>query len=161
MLSLDAFVAHLTDGVEVQLLESNLDIRPIPAGCTSKCQPMDVSINKPFKTVLRRRWVKYFAGAVEGFPNANGDTTFELTVTTRQDMIERVKEGFDYLVQDQVMLKKSIKFAALPHRIQIKCGMVPFSNSAWERHCTIWRPMTLMKLMIFFSFTNNIWLWNW
>ena len=88
LLSLDAFVAHLTDGVKAQLLESNLNIRPIPAGCTSKCQPMDASLNKPFKNVLRRCWVKYFAGAVEGFPNAHSDTSFELTVTTRQHMIE-------------------------------------------------------------------------
>ena len=31
----------------------------IPPGCTSKCQPMDVCIDKPFKTILRKCWVEY------------------------------------------------------------------------------------------------------
>ena len=43
-----------------------------------------------------------------------------------------------------------IWFVELVHRIQIKSGMVPFSNSVWERYCTIWRPMMLMKLMMIF-----------
>ena len=54
LLSLDDFAAHLTDGIKAQLLESNYDILPILAGCTSKCQPIDVSLSKPFKAVLRR-----------------------------------------------------------------------------------------------------------
>ena len=44
MLTFDAFAAHLTDGVEKQLLESNTDTLTIPIGCTSKCQSMDVSM---------------------------------------------------------------------------------------------------------------------
>ena len=51
LLSIDAFAAHLTD-------ESKYDILPILAGCTSKCQPMAVSLNKPLKAVLRRCWKK-------------------------------------------------------------------------------------------------------
>ena len=31
----------------------------IPPGCTSKCQPMDVCLDKPFKTILRKCWVEY------------------------------------------------------------------------------------------------------
>ena len=128
LLSFYVFATHLTDGVKTQLLESNSDILPIPAGCTSKCQPMDASLNKPFKAVLRRCWVKYVASAAEGFPDANSDTSFILPVPTRQHMINWVKEGFEYLVPDQEMVKHPFKFAALAHRIHIKCGMVPFSN---------------------------------
>ena len=36
----------------------------VPAGCTSKCQPLDVSINKPFKAVLRHCWEDYVANIV-------------------------------------------------------------------------------------------------
>ena len=35
MLTFDAFAAHLTDGVEKQLLESNTDTLTIPTGCNS------------------------------------------------------------------------------------------------------------------------------
>ena len=54
LLSFDAFAAYLTDGVKVQLLENNSDIRPIPADCTLKCQSMDVSLRKPLKVILGR-----------------------------------------------------------------------------------------------------------
>ena len=37
-------------------------------------------LNKPFKGVLRRCWVKYVASVVEDFPDANSDTSFELPV---------------------------------------------------------------------------------
>ena len=52
LLTFDAFATHLTDDVESQLLEAKTDTLIIPAGCTSKCQPMDVCLNKPFKAIL-------------------------------------------------------------------------------------------------------------
>ena len=54
MLSFDIFAAHLTDGVKNQLLEGNTNILAMPTGCTSKCQPMDVCLNKTFKAILRK-----------------------------------------------------------------------------------------------------------
>ena len=56
MVSFDPFSGHLTDGLKNQLLEGNCDILilAIPAGCTSKCQPMHVCPNKPFKAILRK-----------------------------------------------------------------------------------------------------------
>ena len=52
LLTFDAFAAHLTDNVESQLLEAKTDTLTIPAGCTLKCQPMDVCLNKSFKAIL-------------------------------------------------------------------------------------------------------------
>ena len=103
----------MTEGIKAQLLESKSDILPIPAGCTSKCQPMDVCLNKPFKAVLRRCWVKYVATVVESFPGANSDSSFKLPVPTRQSMIDWVKEGYDSLVQDQEKVKKSFEVCGI------------------------------------------------
>ena len=113
LLSFDAFDAHLTERVKAQLLESKSDILPIPAGCTSKCQPMDVFLNKPFKAVSRRCWVTYVANVVESFPDANSDSSFKLPVSTRQNMIDWVKKGYDSLVQDQGMVKKSFEVCGI------------------------------------------------
>ena len=52
LLTFDAFSAHKTDDVQSKLVENKSDILMIPPGCTSKCQPMDVCINKPFKAIL-------------------------------------------------------------------------------------------------------------
>ena len=44
LLTFDAFAAHLTDDVESQLLEAKTNTLAIPAGYTSKCQPMDLFV---------------------------------------------------------------------------------------------------------------------
>ena len=45
----DMFKGHLLDSGKKQLAEGNTDVALIPAGLTSQLQPLDVSINKPFK----------------------------------------------------------------------------------------------------------------
>lgn len=45
----DMFRSHRTDGVKRRMNESNTDLAVIPGGLTSLVQPLDFSINKPFK----------------------------------------------------------------------------------------------------------------
>lgn len=52
----DMFRSHRTDGVKRRMNECNTDLAVIPGGLTSLVQPLDVSINKPFKDSLRQRW---------------------------------------------------------------------------------------------------------
>jgi len=47
---LDSFRGHTVDNVKNRLIEKNTNIAIIPGGCTSKLQPLDVSINKSFKS---------------------------------------------------------------------------------------------------------------
>ena len=37
----------------------------IPAGCTSKVQLVDVSLNKPFKAILKHKWEEYMQECAE------------------------------------------------------------------------------------------------
>ena len=53
---------------------------------------MNVYLNKPFKPLLRRCWVKYAASVAESFPDANSNSSFKLPVPTRQNMIDWVKD---------------------------------------------------------------------
>ncbi|CAG8810625.1 12418_t:CDS:1, partial [Racocetra fulgida] len=52
LLVFDSFRAHITDAVKKKLQENNNDLVVIPGGLTSVCQPLDVSINRPFKVAL-------------------------------------------------------------------------------------------------------------
>ena len=57
----DNFSAHLTHGVSDAVKATNTDVAVIPGGLTGILQPLDVSINKPFKDGLRKRWVHWMA----------------------------------------------------------------------------------------------------
>ena len=92
-----AFAAHLTDDVESQLLEAKTDTLAIPAGCTSKCQPMDVCLIKPFKVILQKCWVNYISSVVETFPDTSQGPSFKIPTPAQQQMVDWVKEAFNYL----------------------------------------------------------------
>lgn len=59
MLVLDSFTAHLTGPVMLALSLCNTEVEIIPAGFTSKLQPMDVGVNKPFKGKVRSCFTKW------------------------------------------------------------------------------------------------------
>ena len=61
MLVLDAFKGHLTDSVKKQLRKMNTELVVIPGGMTSVLQPMDISINKPFKDRLRQQYLAWIS----------------------------------------------------------------------------------------------------
>jgi len=50
MLVYDSFRGHTVNSVKNRLVEKNTNIAVIPGGCTSKLQPLDVAINKSFKS---------------------------------------------------------------------------------------------------------------
>ena len=56
LLVLDAFQGHKTDKTKRALKQKNTTLAIIPGGMTSILQSLDVSINKPMKSSLRRRW---------------------------------------------------------------------------------------------------------
>ena len=93
LLTYDAFSAHKTNTVASKLNENKSDALMIPAGCTSKCQPMDVCINKPFKAILRKCWVEHVNKAVEKMSTPT-PSDYKLPPPTRQDMVDWVEKAF-------------------------------------------------------------------
>ena len=56
------FKGHLTDDVLANLAENNISYILIPGGCTSKIQPLDVCLNKPFKAYIHGALEVYMVG---------------------------------------------------------------------------------------------------
>ena len=59
LLTMDTFSAHHVEEVKKELKMYNTKIGWIPGGCTSRVQPLDVSINHPFKDRLRILWTQW------------------------------------------------------------------------------------------------------
>ena len=55
ILVLDMHRAQQTDDVKTLLRKHKTTLVSIPAGCTSRIQPLDVTLNKPFKSAVRRQ----------------------------------------------------------------------------------------------------------
>ena len=53
LLVLDSFRGHLVDSVKQRFEEKRTDLAVIPGGLTSRLQPLDIAINKPFKDKVK------------------------------------------------------------------------------------------------------------
>ena len=62
----DSCQVHLTDAVQQELHRRDIDVAVIPGGLTPLVQPLDVSINRPFKQKMRHSWENWM---IEGDPS--------------------------------------------------------------------------------------------
>ena len=107
-LTLDAFSAHHTDPVKEEMFANSTDPVKVPEGCTSKSQPLDVSINRPFKLVLGECWEKYVLSIIDTLsPDMISDPTYKLPAPSRQHIVDWVLEGYNYLLLKKDVIKKS------------------------------------------------------
>ena len=60
----NAFKARKTDEMKAVLSINSTNLIMMPPDCTSKCQSLNVCINKPFNGVLRNCWEDYVADIV-------------------------------------------------------------------------------------------------
>ena len=68
LLILDSYRCHMMGSVVQRIQELGVEVRHIPGGCTSLCQPVDVGFNKPFKDRMRKQWLSWMIaeGVIHG-----------------------------------------------------------------------------------------------
>ena len=97
LLLVDNYKSHMTEESKKIVEETcNSELIFIPAGCTPLVQPMDVSVNRPFKQRMRDLWVEWFAThtlrTVHGNPKQ----------PSRQDVINWVSAAWDSIKSDTI-----------------------------------------------------------
>ena len=107
LLSLDTFSAHFTKKVMDAFAKCNTTLLAIPGGCTSVLQPLDISINKPFKSYLRQLWCQHMVDEAE-----KGVTT-KITPASKSQMLEWIKEANDRVESKPNTVKKSFEVAGI------------------------------------------------
>ena len=108
LLVLDSFKAHTTDAVKETLEEMNIKAPVIPGGCTSKVQPLDVCVNKPFKQFLKSSWAQYLKQAV-----ASTQDGCKVKTATRQEVTDWVIRAWQAMKEKRELIKKSFQVCAL------------------------------------------------
>ena len=56
---LDSYHCHMMNSVVNAIQDLGVEVKHIPGGCTSLCQPVDIGINQPFKAYLCQAWEKW------------------------------------------------------------------------------------------------------
>ena len=59
LLFLESYCCHMMNSVVNAIQDLGVEVKHIPGGCTSLCQPADIGINKPFKAFLHKAWEKW------------------------------------------------------------------------------------------------------
>jgi hypothetical protein len=67
LLVLDSFSAHKTNTVKKRFHEKKTNLAVIPGGLTSQLQPLDVSLNKPFKAKVRNLYNHWMSEAIKEY----------------------------------------------------------------------------------------------
>ncbi len=102
----DAFKAHWTEKISGKFATEGIIHAKIPPGCTSRAQPLDVSINKPFKQVLRALWCDYMELEMEKM-HESGDITGNIRPPSNEDVANWVVKACDSLNRNPELIKKS------------------------------------------------------
>ena len=58
-LACDQFKAHVTESTKRLATTLKTHLAIIPGGLTSQLQPLDISVNKPFKGFMHEKWAKW------------------------------------------------------------------------------------------------------
>ena len=71
----DVFAAHRCSSFLTKLQDAGIKVCFIPAGCTGLLQPLDISVNDPFKQELKSSFSDWYAAKVSEYLRDHGDTT--------------------------------------------------------------------------------------
>ena len=121
LLVFDSFKAHLVDNVLQALKRANASIVVLPGGCTSKAQPVDVSLNRPIKDTMRGLWEEFMTSSMAH------NLVSEIPTPTKDDVV-------DWIVRVHALLDSQPECVAKSFKV---CGISDnLKQSRWVR--TAW-----------------------
>ena len=94
----DMFRSHITANSKTRLARNNTDIAVIPGGLTSVLQPLDVSLNKPFKDNAREQWNEWMMNGEKSFTKSGAMRSASLDV-----LCESVIKAWDNVKVENVI----------------------------------------------------------
>ena len=109
LLVMDSFRAHCTEDIQDLLVAANSEVAFIPGGCTSKLQPLDVSLNKPFKVECRKSFSSFCRSQLTNM----SDPTDRLKRASKQQVLQWVEAAQKHLSERPEMVKRSFQVTGI------------------------------------------------
>ena len=109
MLSLDTFSGHLTKAKEA-FDKCGTKLLVIPGGCTSVLQPLDISINKPFKSHLRQLWCQYMIEETD-------KGVSKRKRPPKESLVEWILRAQELIERRNIIIKKTFLVAGITNTI--------------------------------------------
>ena len=111
LLVLHSFQCHKSNDVKELLKEENrARLAIIPGGMTSILQPLDVSVNKPMKVLLQRKWNEWYAGDSHSFT-----ATGRMRKPELQDVCQWIADAWQEL--DPSIIIKAFKKCCISNKM--------------------------------------------
>ncbi len=99
LLILDSYQCHMMASVVYKIQELGVEVKHIPGRCTSLCQPVVVGFNKPFKSRIRKIWIKWMI--------AEGVQEGTTSLPTRCDVAVWVGKAMAQMKEEQRIIKNA------------------------------------------------------
>ena len=111
----DQFKGQITDKILSLLEQNNLDIVIVPANCTDRLQPMDVSVNKAVKTFLRQQFQEWYAHEIcKQIKDAMDVSTVDLKLSRVKPLgAQWMIRLYDYLKKNPDIIRNGFKGAGI------------------------------------------------
>ena len=112
ILEADVHRAQQTANVKTLLQNKSILLINVPPGCTSRVQPLNVSINKPFKHAIREQFEKHLS------ENLHLYTENKLPVSERRVLTTKwVAEGWEKVSRNKEIIKRSFVKCGISHNL--------------------------------------------
>jgi hypothetical protein len=85
--------------VVYKIQELGVEVKHIPGGCTSLCQPVDVGFNEPFKSCVQKMWIKWMI--------AKGIKEGTTSLPTRRNIAVWVDKAMAQMNEEQRIVKNA------------------------------------------------------
>ena len=113
ILRFDTFKAHISASSEAKLGTKKVHASVNPGGCTSIVQPLDVCLNKPFKSLLRHSWQNYMLSETEKLDKENPKG--KIPPPSRQLIVDWVEDAWANIKRRKDSIAKSFLVTGISH----------------------------------------------
>ena len=115
----DAFKGQLTDAVTDRLETNNILVVTVPANCTKRLQPTDISLNKAVKDFLRREFQVWYSKKLSVQLNKELESD-PINLTSATMKIEGAKwlvRMFEHMQQNPSLVANGFTHAGIPQAL--------------------------------------------